>query len=233
MKTYDHRITGVLYLFVIILAGFSQGNVRGTLIVPGDGAISVANILKNETLFRIGIVTDMTAFILDVIISVMLYQMFKDQSKTLAMVSSALRLLAHPAIGSLNLLNHYLAYRVVTGDGIRNIFDVEQIEAICLFFMEAHQYGYLIAGGLFGLHCICLGVLIYRSEKFPGILGSLLIASGIGYLIETYGNFILPGYEYYTAIIVGVSAAIGEVSFTFFLLVKGRKKILPSRDGYD
>lgn len=224
MKRNTYRLTGLLYLFVIILAGFSQGYVRGTLIVPGDAMASASNILENMGLFRLGLTTDLLAFILDAIISVLLYQMFRPFGKSLAMASSALRLIAHPAIGSINLLNHFLAYKALGGEEFLNAFSGVQLHSLSMLFIEAHRYGYLIAGGLFGVHCLLLGILIYRSNTIPKIFGGFLMGSAAGYLIETFGNFNVPGYEMYTALIVGITAAIGEVAFTFYLLIKGSRK---------
>jgi len=140
------------------------------------------------------------------------------------MVSAALRLIAHPAIGSLNLLNHYLAYHILGDAEFLTVFDEAQRQSFSLLFMDAHRSGYLIAGGFFGLHCLLLGFSIYKSNTIPHLFGGLLIGSGIGYLVETFGNFSLPGYEEYTALIVGVAAAIGELSFTFYSLIKGKKQ---------
>ena len=215
------RLIGFLYLLVILFAGSSQGYVRGSLVIYGDGEATAFNIAENMGLFRWGLVLDLTAFILDALISVLLYQLFRPVDKSLAMVSSALRLIAHPAIGSLNLLNHYLAGEVLGGSDYLSVFDPIQLEAFSMLFMEAHRYGYLIAGGFFGIHCLLLGILIYRSAFMPKWLGLLLIGSAAGYVVETFVNFGIPGYEGYTALIVGVSAALGEISLTLFLIYKG------------
>lgn len=223
MKKNTYRLTGILYLLVILFAGFSQGYVRGTLIIPDDAMASANNLLQNEGLFRLGLSLDLVAFIIDAIISILLYQMLKPFGKPLALVSSALRLIAHPAIGSLNLLNHYLAYSVLGGAEYLSVFEEAQLQAMSLLFVEAHRYGYLIAGGFFGVHCLLLGLLIYRSTTIPNMFGGFLLGSGAGYLLETFVNFNLPGYEETTAIIVGVAAALGEVSLTLFLLIKGKR----------
>ncbi|XCF07277.1 DUF4386 domain-containing protein [Tamlana crocina] len=215
------RFTGALYLLVIICAGFSQGYVRGTLIVPGNAVETASNILQNKELFQLGLTTDLIAFLLDAVIAILLYKIFKPFNKTLAMVSSAFRLIAHPAIGSLNLLNHYMALKVLETDSLSNSFSITQVQNISTLFMEAHQYGYLIAGTFFGVHCLLLAILIYKSNVFPKVFGGLFLGAAAGYLIETFGNFNFPGYEGYTALIVGVSAAIGEVGLTLYMLIKG------------
>ncbi|NQZ75156.1 MAG: DUF4386 domain-containing protein [Ekhidna sp.] len=223
MEKKTHRLTGLLYLIVIICAGFSQGYVRETIIVSGDALATATNILEDEELFRLGLSLDLVAFITDAIIAVLLYQMFKPFGKNLALASAALRLIAHPAIGSINLLNHYLAIHVLGGAEYLSSFDQEQLASVSLLLVDAHTNGYLIAGGFFGLHLLLLGLSIHKSNTIPAILGWFLLASSLGYLIETFGNFLVPGYETYTALIVGFSAALGEVSFTFYLLIKGKK----------
>ncbi|MEK6481772.1 DUF4386 domain-containing protein [Catalinimonas sp. 4WD22] len=227
-STLDNKrllmLTGFMYLLVIICAGFSQGYVRGTVVVAGDATTTAANILSNEGLFRFGLVTDLIAFLLDAVISVMLYLIFKQYNQTLAMVSSAFRLLAHPAIASLNLLNHYMALEVLGGETFLDVFSTAQLHSISLLFMEAHHYGYLIAGAFFGIHCFLLGVLIYQSDIIPNLFGGLLIGSAAGYLMETFGNFNFPGNEAWLVLVVGITAALGEVSLTFYMLFKGLTK---------
>lgn len=221
MNINSVRLMGLLYLIVIIFAGFSQGYVRGTLIVPGDAVATAANIEQHESLFRLGLTADMIAFLLDVVISVMLYQLFKPFGKNLAMISSALRLVAHPAIGSLNLLNHYMAYQVLSGAEFLAPFDSAQLQAMSMLFMDAHRNGYLIAGAFFGVHCLLFGILIYQSKVFPKLFGGLMLGAAAGYLMETFGDFTLPGNEEWLALIVGISAALGEVSLTVYMLTKG------------
>lgn len=222
-KTPNVRLIGLLYVLVIICAGFSQGYVRGTIITPGDASMTASNILDNLFLFRVGLASDLIAFILDAVISVLLYQWLKPYGKTLAMISSSLRLLAHPAIGSLNLLNHFMAYHVLSSGSMATEFSPEQLESLSLFFTEAHQYGYLIAGGFFGLHCFLLGYVLIKSKAISTIFGWLMLLAAVGYLTESFGDFLLPGNEESLAILVGVSAALGEVLLAFYLLIRGSK----------
>jgi hypothetical protein len=64
-----------------------------------------------------------------------------------------------------------------------------------------------------------LGYLIFRSGYIPWILGILLVTSGLGWLIDGLGPYLLPnanlGFTFVTA--------FGEVFFTFWLLIRGWK----------
>jgi hypothetical protein len=42
--------------------------------------------------------------------------------------------------------------------------------------------------------------------------------------METFGDFLFPGNEHWLAWVVGLSAALGEVELTLYMLIKGVKK---------
>lgn len=217
------KTIGFLYLIVIVCAGFSQGVVRETVYVAGDAAATSARILDAGSMFSWGLITDLIAFSTDVAISILFYLMFKQVNKPLALIAAAFRLVAHPAIASLNLLNHYAAKYVLTNSGFAAEFQIEQLQQAAMFFMDAHHMGYLIAGVTFGLHCMILGYLIVQSGFIPRLLGFLMIAASFGYLIESFGFILFPELKTQLALVVGVSAALGEVGLCIWLMIKGAK----------
>jgi hypothetical protein len=190
--------------------------------VAGDAAATAENILNTELLFRIGLVTDLIAFSADLAISVLLYFLFRSLNQPLAMIMAAFRLVAHPAIAVLNLSDHYAALRILQSASASESFDLQNLQEASLFFMESHHFGYLLAGVLFGFHCLLLGYLLYRSRNFPSILGILLILAAAGYLSESYGFILFPEWKGVLGWIVGITAGIGEVSLCLYLIVKGQ-----------
>lgn len=156
--------------------------------------------------------------------------LLKPVNKTLALLAASFRLLAHPAIASINLLNHYAALQLSAGAGYLSALEPGQLEALVMLAIDMHTLGYLIGGAFFGVHCFFLGWLLYRSELFPKILGVLLVAASIGYLAESFGNFLFPGNEALFTWIVAVPAVIGELSLTVWLLVKGVRDQKPSAE---
>ena len=54
------RVTGVVYLFYFLTAVFSMLFLKG-LVVYGDPASTANNILAHQSLFRLGIATDLIA----------------------------------------------------------------------------------------------------------------------------------------------------------------------------
>jgi hypothetical protein len=216
--------TGLLYLIIIICAGFSEGYVRGNLIVPGDASATASNIIASEGLFRIGFALDLIAFVCDLAVSILLYELLKPVNKTLSLIAAALRLLAHPAIASINLLNHLVAIQLLGGVDYLNVFEQEQLNALVLTFLNMHTTGYLIAGVFFGVHCLLLGYLLFFSVSFPRVLGIFMAVAAVGYLVNSFGNFLMPQYKaLFDAIVVG-PAVIAELSLCLWLLIKGVKE---------
>jgi uncharacterized protein DUF4386 len=165
--------------------------------------------------------SDLIAFLSDLVVSVLLYILLKPVSKTLSLVAASLRLLAHPAIASINLLNHFIALLLLSGADYLTVFETDQLYALMLLFLDAHRYGYLISGAFFGLHCFILGYLLFRSEYFPRILGVLLVFAASGYLTESFGNFLFPEYKEILTWVVAPPAVIAELSLCLWLLIKG------------
>ena len=216
------RIAGILYLIIFITAGFAQGFVREGLIVTGDPSATFVNITSSEGLFRSALISDLTAFLSDAIISVILYFLLRPVSRVGAAVMASLRLLAHPAIAVINLINHYAAIEIATGTYFTS-WSPEQLESMVYFFTEMHSAGYLIAGAFFGVHLLILGILLFRSENFPKWLGILVAIAGPAYIAESTGNLVWPGNEALFSTIVLIAAVTAELALTLWLLLKGVK----------
>jgi len=214
MKTLTQttRTTGVFYLLIIICAGFSQGGIREFLIDFTNPQRSLENIQESMMLFRSGVILDLVAFAMDVIVSLLLYQMFRRVNPVISQISTAFRIIAHPGIGTLNLLNQVMAGLLIS----QGSEDISLISTL----LQAHRVGYMIAGFAFGIHLILLAYLIWKSAEFKQLFGVLMLIAGITYLIESVGFIIHPEWQPTLSLIVGFGAALGEVSFTIYLLVK-------------
>lgn len=216
MKTTTQtiRTTGILYLLIIICAGFSQGGIREVLIDFSNPIVSIENIKNSMMLFRSSVILDLLAFAMDVMVSLLLYRIFKKVSPEISRISTTFRLIAHPGIGTLNLLNQVMAGLLISNGS-------EDISLISTL-LQAHKVGYMIAGVAFGIHLILLGYLIWKSTDFKKVFGLLMVIAGVTYLIESFGFILHPEWHETLSLIVGIGAAIGEVSFTVYLLVKKR-----------
>ena len=88
----DARIAGALYLTIAVCGGFSIGYVPSQIVVAGNGATTAANLLDQLGLFRLGVLADSAMILLEIAITVILYQMFRSVSPRLAMIAMISRL---------------------------------------------------------------------------------------------------------------------------------------------
>ena len=222
------RTTGLLYLLIILLAGFAEGFVRSGLVVPGDAGATAAAISGSPGLWRLALAADLAAFGLDAAVAVLLYVLLRPVSPTLSLLAAAFRLVAHPAIGGLNLVNHWVALRVL-GDGGAPSLGGPEAARLAVLAVEAHGVGYLVAGAFFGVHCLILGHLLFRAGWVPRLLGGLVGLAGIGYLAESFGTLLVPAWGDLLVWAVAIPAVAGEGGLALYLLVKGSPAAGPSQ----
>jgi hypothetical protein len=218
------RITGFLYLLLALIAPFSLMYVPSKIIVAGDAAATANNILANNLLFRFGIVGESFIFLIEIVIVVLLYMLLKPVNKSLSMIAAFSRL-AMAVIEGVNIINHLFVLELLNKQTYA-AFGTNQINALVLLFINGHKYGVYTWQVFFGFHLLILGYLVFESGYLPKLLGGLLMIGSLGYLADSYGNFLLPnnGFMATIASIFLVFATIGELSFTFWLLFKGVKQ---------
>jgi hypothetical protein len=71
------RIAGVLYLLVAVFGGFAQGFLEPKMYVAGDAAATAGNLVANEGLVRLGVVSDLVNEVLLVLLALTLYALLK------------------------------------------------------------------------------------------------------------------------------------------------------------
>lgn len=216
------RIAGLLYLIVAITGGFAQFVSRQSLIVSGDATATAQNVLEHETLYRIGIVSDLIDITVFLVLPLVLYRLLAAVNKDHALLMVIFVMAAVP-IMSINMLNQFAALFVLKEAPYLTVFTADQVDALGTLFLDLHKYGYLIAQIFFGLWLFPLGYLVYKSGLFPKLLGVLLMLGTVGYLIDLLIVFLVPRYEEiaYPGLAV---AAIGEFGFCLWLLIRGVKQ---------
>jgi hypothetical protein len=214
------RIAGVLYLIITVAAVFAHFYVPGQLIVAGDAAATAANIAASESLFRFGAIgSELIILLSEVLLSIVLYLLFRPVSKTLSLLAAVSRLIM-TTIHGLNLLNYYFVLQLLNGADVPAAFGPQQVSALVTLFLDAHSIGFTIGIAFLVPHVLILGYLIIKSGYFPKVLGFLFIAAGIGYLLDTIGLLLIPSYTTTPALIQMV-IAVAEIAFPIWLLVKG------------
>ena len=216
------RLTGVLYLIIFFANIFAYFFVGETLKVTGDATATANNIIASEGMFRAAIGSYLLVFLSDLGVAVLLYVLLKPVNRILALVALSARLI-QTAIHGINMINYVFPLLLLSGADYLTVFSPDQINALVLLFLDAHGYGVLLSEAFFALALITLGYLVFKSDLFPGIFGILIAVAGAGYVLDSFGIFLMPNAEALIANIIILPAIVGELSFTLWLLIKGVK----------
>ena len=214
------RIAGALILIIAVFAPFSMLYVPSTLIVPEDTTATANNIIASEGLFRASIASDSIVFLLEIVLTVVLYELLKPVNKTLSLIAAFSRL-AMAVIQGINLLNHFIPLLLLSGADYLTVFRPDQLHALVLLFLDVHENVALLWGLFFGLHLFFLGYLVFKSGYIPRLVGVLLFVASLCYLAQSFGNILVPQYEAMFATIGFLSMV--ELALPLWLLIKGVK----------
>ncbi|UGV41376.1 DUF4386 domain-containing protein [Methanococcoides orientis] len=216
------RVAGLLYLMIFVFGIFAEAFVRQSLIVPGDAATTVNNIMASESLFRLGFVSDLIMITSFLLLPMALYVVLNVINKNHALLMVIFALISVP-IMFVNMILHYAPLLLLSGADYLTVFEADQLHALVMFFFDLYTAGVWIATIFHGLWLLPFGYLVYKSGYIPRILGVLLIIGCFGYMIESFTFFLLPP-SYVVITYPGLAVAtIAELSITFWLLLKGGK----------
>ena len=86
------RVAGALYLLIAISGGFAIAFVPAQLYVPGDLAASVQSLIDARGMFLAGIAGDVTMMVSELLVTPMLFFMFRSTNPTLSLAAALARL---------------------------------------------------------------------------------------------------------------------------------------------
>lgn len=217
------RVVGFLLLLPIPLDLFGSLYVPSKLIVPGDAATTAKNIMASEFLFRLGIVSTLLLLLVNIAVVLVYYQFLKPVNKNLAALMVILNLLGIP-IAMFNELNNFAILLLLHSTDLAHVFTSDQMGTLLSLFLNLHATGNLIAGFFYGLWLVPYAVLMFHAGFFPrrirGLIGVLLIVECFGFLIQSFGGFLVPDLDTTLALLPGLTSW-AELFVPLWLVIKG------------
>lgn len=223
-KKYS-QFAGLLYLLIAIVGGLSIGYMPSIIVVEGNAALTLQNLMDHQVLFRWGIAGDIVVLVLEVLLTVMLYQLFRSFSATGMTIATYSRL-AMAIIMGMNLINYMIPAIIMAQPEYLSAFSSEELESLTLLYFKAHKYGELAWQIFFAIHLFTLGYVIRKSGTTPKWLGLLMLIGGVGYAGDSFIRFTLMNSEILSMLFSGllILAVIAEFWFAFWLLIKGMQR---------
>ena len=216
------KVAGLLYLLGAIIAPIGLVLIPSRLIVRGDAAATADNIRASESLFRIGIASELIHQVIFIFLVLALYRLFKVVDQNLAAMMVILGAVVSVPIVFLSVLNEIAALVLLSGADFVSVFDKSQLDTLAYLFLRLHSKGINLAAIFWGLWLFPFGILVIRSGFIPSVLGILLMIAGFAYLIDSFTSLLLPQH----ADLVSRFAMVlffGELPIIFWLLIWGAK----------
>ena len=215
------RIAGLLYLLLVITGVYGIMYIPSQIIVPGDSVSTAKNIISNELLFRTGVLNDIISNTIFLFLVLVLYRLFKQVNENQAKLMFALVLVQIPVVFMMEAFN-ITSLMILKGE-ILKTFELSQRQDLAMLFLKINDYGTLPLEMFWGLWLLPFGLLVYKSGFIPRIFGILLAIAGIAYMIDCTIAILFPSYSSFVKYPTLLLVAIGEISITLWLLIKGVK----------
>ncbi|MEL7069604.1 MAG: DUF4386 domain-containing protein [Cyanobacteria bacterium J06581_3] len=218
---FKARLGGVLYLIIIIGGLFGAGYVPATIVVHGDAAATINNILTNELFYRFGLGVHIIVVLCNIPLAVILYDLFKFASKSLSRLVMLFILVA-ATIEGVSLIHNFVPLILLqSAEQNAAIITAEQLQATAYMHFLLQDIGFNLSLAFFGCYCLLAGYLIFRSRLLPQITGSLLAIGGACYLINSFANFLVPELAAGLLPYIFIPCFFGEATLCLSLLIKG------------
>ena len=158
------RVAGFLYLLLAIAGPVRILYIPSKLFVHCNAVATANNIAAHESLFRLGIVSDLFVGTIVIFVALALYRLFKGVDQSLSVLVVILGGVLPSAIYFLNVLNDAAALMLAHGADFLSVFEKPQRDALAMLFLNLHEQGFFVGEIFYGLWLIPLGILTYRSR---------------------------------------------------------------------
>lgn len=215
------RLAGLFWLLTILTGTVAM--FAGRLIVFSDAAATAANIQAHESMFRWGLTADLAATACYVAATLFVYELLAPVNRSVSLLAAFFSLIgcASAAAGAVC----QLAPLVVLGRApYLSVFTLDQLHALALTFLRMRALAGNVSFVFFGLHCLLVGVLVFRSMFLPRTVGVLMVLAGLGWLTSGLANLVAPELGRALSPYILLPGILGETSLTLWLLVMGVKK---------
>lgn len=215
------RLAGLFYLITVTTGIFGLMYVPSQISVQGDPSATIANIVAMESFYRLGIAAALVCYTVFLVVPLLLYRLLSPIRQSAAILMVVFAVINVPlALFSIGKKLDVLSLLNRASDAPTIPFD--QVQAQVLSLLHSYDNGMLIGEIFAGLWLIPFGYLVFKSGFIPRVLGLVLIAGGLGYLLTVFGHILVPNYDQLPiANFDTLPAGVGEIGICLWLLIVG------------
>ena len=138
-----------------------------------------------------------------------LFELLKVVNSRLALLA-LLFITVSATIEAINLSNYFAPLLTFTLPEYRTAFQASEVQALARGPIRMVDYVFSVSLTFFGVFCVLIGYLIFRSKFLPAILGLLMMAAGVTYWINSFRLFLALPIPYlpWVTLLVELSLAL-------------------------
>ena len=204
------RLAGVFQALEGFPAVFGQVGVLGMVVVHGDAVGTAHNILAQQGLYRAGFAIPAVAIGFHIVWALLLYQLLRPVNPTLALLGFVV-ILVGCAVQALAALLYLGPLAILTGGG--DVAASAQV-VMSLITLSSQAFNFYLV--FFGLWGVLTGYLMFRSTFLPRLIGLLLIADGIGWMLFLWAPLATALYP-----AIAVMGGLAEIPLLVWFLLFG------------
>ncbi len=205
------RLTGIFYLGLAITGVIAFLFVRDQLLVEGDAVATSTNLVKDETLARLGISAEIAVAGFQALVALWFFRLFRQKNSFVA-----------GQIAAFGLINTIV---ILTASAMwitaLNLALSDSQPEITMLLFDIHENLWLVGKMFFGLWLLPMAYMAYVS-KLPRGITLFLVLGGVGYVLSTFTAVILPDQTGLTEALP-IAATVGEFWMIGYLLFKPKK----------
>lgn len=211
------RVTGLWYLALGIIGMVGFLVVRPQIFAEGDAAATLANLVDNEALARLGLMAEMGVVMAQALAAVWFYKLFRSINHGAAWALAIFGIMNAVAImASAAFMATALS---VAGDPGLAVGGDAAATVQLMYELSTNSWG--VGTLFFGLWLIPMGYVAATSGRMPVWLGRILIVGGVGYVLSAFVGYGMVDAETWLVDGLAYPATIGEFWMIGYLLIVG------------
>lgn len=205
------RTTGLLYLGLAITGALGFLMVRPALFEAGDAAGTLANLVDNHGLARLGIALEMGVVVTQALVALWFFRLFRRVD---AFAAGAITVFG--LVNAVAILGSAASLATALDVALEPVADPGTAQL--LYLVSDNLWG--VGALFFGLWLIPMGWCVLQSRSMPRALGWVLIVGGLGYVLSAFLRYLVPDAGSLVDLAT-IPATIGEVWIIGILLLRG------------
>lgn len=212
------RVAGLAYVVVIMLGIFSVSYIDSNILVPGNDAATVDNIMNNELRFRISIASEIIMYALVVLLAHALYVILKTVNKNLALLAMLWRI-GEAVIGAgVAVLTGFIPLLLLNG---KAAFEQDQLQSLVGLFLQLRSAGLDVVLIFIGMGGTVFCYLFFTSKYVPRILAIWGMITYLSMLTLALVSILSPSLPESVKMTFYAPGGLFEIIIGLWLLIKG------------